>query len=44
MGVDAVLNNVVEEAGDGERADAAGLGGDSGEVFAFADFACEVTF
>ena len=34
---------MVEEAGDGEGADAADLGGDGGEIFSLADTVGEVT-
>ena len=38
------LDDVVEEAGDGEGTDAAGGGGDGGEVFAFANLVCKIAF
>ena len=38
------LENVVEETGDGEGADAAGHRGDGGEIGALADFVCDVAF
>ena len=41
---DATLDDVVEEAGDGEGADAAGDGGEGGEVGSAADFVREVAF
>lgn len=44
MGVDSGLDYVIEEAGDGEGADAASRGGEGGEVFAFADFFGEIAF
>ena len=38
------LNDVVEEAGDGEGADAAGGGGDGGEVGATMDVVGDIAF
>lgn len=40
----AGLEEVVEKAGDGEGANAAGFGSDSGEVLAVSNFWCEVAF
>ena len=44
MGVDAVLDDVVEEAGDGEGTDTTGGWSDGGEVGALSDFFGEVAF
>ena len=44
MVTDAALDDVVEEAGDGEGADAAGDGGEGGEVGSLADFVGEIAF
>ena len=44
MVTDAALDDVVEEAGDGEGADAASDGGEGGEVGSLADFVGEIAF
>ena len=44
MITDAALDDVVEEAGDGEGADAAFYGGDGGEVCAVMNLRGEVAF
>ena len=42
--LDCGLEEMVEKAGDGKRADAASDGGDGGEVLAFADCGGDVAF
>ena len=44
MITDAALDDVIEEAGDGEGADTAGGGSESGKVGAGADLIGEVAF
>ena len=38
------MDDVVEEGGDSEGADAAGFWGDGGEIFSVSDFVGEITF